>query len=358
VTTDAAWLDDIERRRDEALPVLPTGTGTGTELDLLRMVESAKRQLAEASSLHVVRDIMDKAEALRVYLRSQQEAGEAQNVAAEVALRARRRAGELLAEMPGFGRGKKLVTMTDLGIGQSDSKRWQRIAGLPEGTFEEYIHATIEADKELTTAGALKLARQLLAQQTTTPTEADEPCSGIVGSLSDLIADGRKFRTVYADPPWRYGNQGTRASTDNHYGTMTVDDICAEPVSQVVEDDAHLHLWTTNAFLFDARRVMEAWGFEYKSCFIWVKPQMGIGNYWRVSHEFMLFGIRGTCPFLARDEMSWAQLDRTEHSSKPDAIRVKVEKVSPGPYLEMYGRVFMPDSPWTVYGNQVKRRLF
>lgn len=171
------------------------------------------------------------------------------------------------------------------------------------------------------------------------------------GCVSELDTTQPAFGTVYADPPWQYGNQGTRAATDNHYPTMDVDDICELPVAKVVLPDAHLHLWTTNAFLFDAKRVMEAWGFEYKSCFVWVKPQMGIGNYWRVSHEFMLFGVRGSAPFRDRSLMSWASFDRTKHSAKPSEIRQLIERASPGPYLEMFGRQQV--NGWTVFGNQI-----
>ncbi|HSH45129.1 MAG TPA: LmbU family transcriptional regulator [Longimicrobiales bacterium] len=90
-----------------------------------------------------------------------------------------------------------------------------------------------------------------------------------VEDLSVLSGRGDRFATIYADPPWQYGNQATRASTDNHYSTMAVDEICGLPVAQLATENAHLHLWTTNAFLHDAMtRVMPSWGFEYKSMFI------------------------------------------------------------------------------------------
>ncbi|MCC6127448.1 MAG: hypothetical protein IT426_21020 [Pirellulales bacterium] len=177
--------------------------------------------------------------------------------------------------------------------------------------------------------------------------------SGIAIDLQTLIQAGRRFSTIYADPPWPYNNQATRAATCNHYPAMTLDEICNEPVKTLCEDNAHLHLWTTNAFLLNAFEVMDAWGFDYKSCFIWVKPQMGIGNYWRVSHEFLLFGIRGKSPFLDKGQRSWIEMERTEHSRKPAEVRNLIEKVSPGPYLEMYGRQVPSNSTWTVYGNQV-----
>ncbi len=173
--------------------------------------------------------------------------------------------------------------------------------------------------------------------------------------LTRLVADGRRYGCIYADPPWQYGNQGTRAATGNHYSGMTIEELMAMPIQDLAADDAHLHLWTTNAFLFESLKIMEAWGFEYKSCFVWVKPQMGLGNYWRVSHEFMLFGLRGKKPFGSRSEMSWGQYPRSIHSRKPDEVRKKIEKVSGGPYLELFGR--MPVRGWTVYGNQITRDM-
>lgn len=173
--------------------------------------------------------------------------------------------------------------------------------------------------------------------------------------LAALAATGVRFSTIYADPPWLYGNQGTRAATGNHYGGMTVEDIAALPISDLTLPDAHLHLWTTNGFLFESRAIIEAWGFTYKSCFVWVKPSMGIGNYWRVSHEFLLFAVKGTCPFRDRGQMSWMEIPRGEHSRKPDKIRRTIETVSPAPYLELFGRE--PSQGWTVWGNEIERGL-
>lgn len=181
-----------------------------------------------------------------------------------------------------------------------------------------------------------------------------ETCA--ISDLQNLIEHGKKFSTIYADPPWKYSNQATRSSTNNHYDTMTVDEISELPVPKLTSDNAHLHLWTTNAFIFESLKVIEAWGFEYKSCFIWAKPQMGIGNYWRVSHEFMLFGLKGKQPFLDRGQMSWREINRTKHSKKPEEIASIIEKVSPGPYLELFGRQTREN--WTVWGNEIKRTLF
>ena len=101
------------------------------------------------------------------------------------------------------------------------------------------------------------------------------PIGESVSSLWKLVDEGHKFPTLYADPPWSYNNEASRGAAANHYPTMSVDEICAEPVDQLAADNAHLHLWTTNAFLRDAFAVIDAWGFRIKSCFVWIKNEIG-----------------------------------------------------------------------------------
>ncbi len=195
----------------------------------------------------------------------------------------------------------------------------------------------------------------------TEPTEersSDLLLPSIVNNLQALVEIGAKFSTVYADPPWAYSNTAARGAAENHYRTLPLENIVAEPVKELVTSNAHLHLWTTNAFLRDAFEVINAWGFTYKSCLVWVKPQLGMGNYWRVSHEYLLLGVRGSLPFQDRACRSWQVARRTAHSCKPFLFRQLIERVSPGPYLELYGREEHPNVGWTVYGNQVERRLF
>lgn len=330
----------------------------------LVVLNKARQQLAEAKTLLEVKAIRDVGRASLTWAKQQRDIGfEAQVDAAEITLRAERRLGEMLAEMklPGRGGGDTRSSdamslgqsLTGHGITRKQSSRWQAEAKVDENAFGKWVRECRETQTLPTQSALIKLGRQ----QPEPPTIIDIPQdsdSRVVASLNEL--SGETFQCIYADPPWRYGNQGTRAATDNHYITMTVDEICDEPVAELAADNAHLHLWTTNGFLFDAKRVMEAWGFTYKSCLVWVKPQMGIGNYWRVSHEFLLFGIRGRLPFGDRGQMSWVQADREKHSKKPHVFREIIERVSPGPRLELYGRSIIPG--WTVYGNQISETLF
>jgi N6-adenosine-specific RNA methylase IME4 len=223
------------------------------------------------------------------------------------------------------------------------------VAALPEEEADSLLKRASEESLSTRELRA-EVAKIRSAAQIHAPVASADTCT--IADLTQLAESGKRFGTIYADPPWLYDNQGTRAATGNHYGGMTVDELCALPVRKLADDDAHLHLWITNGFLFDAPRIFDAWGFEFRSTFVWVKPQMGIGNYWRVSHEFMLLGVRGSLRFRRRDQMSWLSVDRGIHSRKPKEVRQIIEKVSLGPFLELYGREPL-SAPWTVYGNDV-----
>jgi N6-adenosine-specific RNA methylase IME4 len=174
--------------------------------------------------------------------------------------------------------------------------------------------------------------------------------------LNLLVKGGFKYSTIYVDPPWKYGNQSTRSATDRHYNTMTLEEISELPVEELSNKDSFLHLWTTNAFLFSAERLIKAWGYEYKSVFVWVKTQMGIGNYWRVSHEFLLTAKRGNPKWKNKSLMSWGEFPRTKHSRKPMEVRRYIESACSGPRLELFGRELHKN--WDVWGDEIDVGLF
>lgn len=180
--------------------------------------------------------------------------------------------------------------------------------------------------------------------------------------------------TLIADPPWRYGNTATRAAAQGHYDTLTIPQLCGEELlpngTNLVKDvilpktttPAHLYLWTTAGHLPDAFRVMEAWEFTYKTYLIWVKPQMGMGNYFRISTEIVLFGIRGGMRTQDMGLMNYFTAKRGKHSAKPQKFYDLVAKASPGPYLEMFARCNKGSQVtcmcssclrgWEIWGNQ------
>lgn len=196
-----------------------------------------------------------------------------------------------------------------------------------------------------------------IAARATKQVKAAEPLETCdVPDLWELVNDGITFGTIYADPPWQYGNQGTRAATDNHYPTMTMDELIALPVGRLAAMPSHLHLWVTSSFLPEGLRLMKEWGFEYKTNFVWKKPQIGLGNYFRMNHEQMLVGVRGSLTFAEHDIPSCQEWDRGRHSAKPDDVRDMVARVSPGPRLEMFARTSRND--WMTWGNQIDKDLF
>ena len=169
-----------------------------------------------------------------------------------------------------------------------------------------------------------------------------------------------EFRTFVADPPWQYGNTAARGAAENHYGTMTIEELCAlDAVPKHAADNAHLYMWTTSSHLPQAFDVMSAWGFEYKTYLVWVKPQIGMGNYFRTCTELVLFGVRGSMRTQARDIRNWFKAPRSKHSAKPEIFHELVMKASPGPYLELFSRCTGAGCAcakcrfgWTVWGNQ------
>lgn len=234
-------------------------------------------------------------------------------------------------------------------IANAEVDRWRKLGAIPDEDREAY-YCSFE-----------KWSRDALLKWWKSKNVEGAVVRNAIGVddcvLTDDLAslNGQKFGTIYADPPWAYGNQGTRAATGNHYGTMSIADICALPVRELAADDAHLHLWTTNAFLRESFDLIDAWGFEYKSCAVWCKPQMGIGNYVRVSHEFLMIAVRGDCKsFKKKNVMSWFEHPRGKHSAKPDYWRHVIEENSPGPRLELFGREQVPG--WTIFGNQINEQ--
>lgn len=175
--------------------------------------------------------------------------------------------------------------------------------------------------------------------------------TGWTNDLTPLITEGVTFGCIYSDPPWDYDHRGHPHSAASHYSTMSLEALTALPVAQLADANSHLHLWTTTNFLYPAYDLLHAWGFTYKSILVWQKPGLGIGNYWRINTEFLLLGIRGNARrFRRKDLPNIYTGKRGQHSRKPDVVRTWIEQVSPGPYLELFGREAVDG--WTVYGNE------
>lgn len=185
-------------------------------------------------------------------------------------------------------------------------------------------------------------------------------------AAEDLLkfAKGRRFATVLADPPWRFVNRTGKMAPEhrrlNRYGTMTTDEICALPVSDLLADTAHLYLWVPNAVLPDGLRVLESWGFTYKTNLIWHKIRKdggpdgrGVGFYFRNVTEMILFGVRGKnarTRDAGRSQVNFIASRKQEHSRKPDEQYRLIEECSSGPFLELFARGSRRG--WSCWGEQ------
>lgn len=172
----------------------------------------------------------------------------------------------------------------------------------------------------------------------------------------------KKFSTIVADPPWNYGTGAIKGSInlENHYSTLSVEQICSIDVSSVAADNAHLYLWTTNAFMVEAHAIAESWGFTPKTILTWVKtkkknpaePSMRCGYWYRGATEHMLFCVKGRLRLKGKQCRPTAYLSqRLPHSVKPEWSYQLIEEQSFGPYLEMFSR--RKRVGWCHWGNEV-----
>jgi len=177
----------------------------------------------------------------------------------------------------------------------------------------------------------------------------------------------KKYKTILADPPWRYRQnlgRGKKAGDSTRgglpYSTLSVNQIMKLPVNDLADKDSMLFLWTTNAHIHDALHVMEIWGFTYKTMITWMKHHFGLGYWFRGQTEHLLFGVKGKPRSKFKGVhgatgMSWSTLiyaKRTKHSKKPEIFYKMIEDVSEPPRLELFAR--RKRCGWDVWGNEVR----
>lgn len=179
-----------------------------------------------------------------------------------------------------------------------------------------------------------------------------------------------KYGAILADPPWTFETWGdqTNASTyvARHYNTMSAEEIANLPVESLAAKDCVLAIWITWPTLIHALKVIERWGFVYKTCaFSWMKadpfrlfadeatPIMGAGYWTRSNTEPCLLATRGKPKRLNADVRQGIIAPRREHSRKPDGIHERIERLVKGPYLELFAR--QRRKGWTCWGNELDK---
>jgi N6-adenosine-specific RNA methylase IME4 len=172
------------------------------------------------------------------------------------------------------------------------------------------------------------------------------------------LPTARRWPILLADPPWRYEHQlfsSTWKDIEDHYPTLALEEICALPVAEIASENALLFLWVPAPKLAESFKVIEAWGFDYRTGLVWVKHAIGMGNYVRQKHEHLLIARRGEIPMPATADrpVSVFEAPRREHSRKPEASYEMIEAMYPSlPRIELFARHARPG--WAAWGNEVR----
>jgi len=174
----------------------------------------------------------------------------------------------------------------------------------------------------------------------------------------DIKNTNETFRVIYADPAWSYNDKQDTpqlGGAAKHYDTMTINELCKLPVNNISEKNSILFLWVTSPLLEDAFQVVNAWGFKYKTSFIWNKVKHNMGHYNSVRHEILLVCTKGSCtPDNKKLYNSVQSIERNNnHSEKPiEFINIIDDLYNYGNKLEMFCRTIKKEN-WYGWGNEL-----
>lgn len=162
----------------------------------------------------------------------------------------------------------------------------------------------------------------------------------------------KKYQIIYADPPWQYKRKG-KYCAGRYYDTMTVKEICHLPIKSISDENCILFLWTTNSFLPESFKVIEDWGFEYKTCLTWKKSHFGLGYWLWGQTEHCLIASKGKhkriVPPVATTIL---EAKKSKHSKKPEEMYDIIDKFPSDSKIELFAR--QKREGWDVWGNEVE----
>lgn len=178
-----------------------------------------------------------------------------------------------------------------------------------------------------------------------------------------LKKQSKKYSVIYADPPWTYKDKCTAGErgTFYKYKTMTEEEIKNLKVKSISANDCVLFMWVTWPMLFNAEKIIKAWGFTYKTIgFVWVKQNkkadtlfMGMGNWSRSNSEICLLCTKGKPKRINASVHSIVMSHLEEHSKKPARVRDNIVHLCGDvPRIELFARETI--TGWDVWGNEVE----
>lgn len=333
----------------------------------LAQYDRARAALAEIVSVNEALSILDEIAMLRHHAKRVQDRTLMAD-AAEIQFRAEVRLGELLieAEKRGLlhvGRPKKSdaentsksegFTLKEIGVGHKLSAASQHKASISERAQL----AMIERMREKILSGGATVIDQVATTEEKQERRAAREAN--LGAKQAALPD-KKYGVILADPEWRFEpwsrETGMDRAADNHYPTSCTEVIAARDVPSIAADDCVLFLWATAPMLPQALVVMSAWGFDYKSQYVWFKDKAGTGYWNRNQHELLLIGRRGNvpAPSMGTQWLSVQVRAAGPHSAKPECFLEMIEQYFPTlPKIELNRRG--PARPgWDAWGNEAE----
>lgn len=321
---------------------LRAGGVAGTKLT---RYDAARTALQQAHAVDEAQEIRNRAEALRAYARQAKDT-DLENWAAEIKLRAERRAGELLKVTPRapggtpYKRGVstrhrvgQVETLAEHGVTRNDSATWQALADVPEDRFEDYIQTERAKAKPIS-------SRQATTTLTKSATRAKRDKKRKARTWPE-----DKYGLIYTDPPWQPvgGVLDPTRKIENQYPTMSREELLAmaDPVKAISAKACALAMWTTSQKIGEACELIDAWGFTVQTGAVWVKPSIGIGFWFRQRHELLVLATVGK-PMTPNEEDrpdSVLEAPRRGHSEKPEEMYARLELMFGDiPRIELFAR--------------------
>ena len=240
-------------------------------------------------------------------------------------------------------------TLADLGVTKMQSSRWQALAAMDDEQFK--------ARKAEATRRAVASVEMTRDEKQEAKRDRREARKVELGARITALPD-KKYGVIVADPEWRFEvysrETGMDRSAENHYPTSDYEAINARDVEAIAAPDCVLFLWATVPMLEKALGTMAAWGFGYKTNFVWIKDRIGTGYWNRNKHELLLLGTRGAVPAPAMGDQFASAIEAPvgEHSAKPEIFLEMIERHYPNvPKIELNCRG-APRAGWDAWGNQ------
>lgn len=179
--------------------------------------------------------------------------------------------------------------------------------------------------------------------------------------MTDIYNTNKKYNIIYADPPWSYKDKKCNGNCESHYETMNIKDICNLPIKNIADKDCVLFLWVTYPMLNEGLKLIEEWGFKYKTIgFQWIKQNksgkgffFGLGRWTRGNSECCLIAVKGKPKRISNSVSQLVFSPLQEHSKKPDIVREKIlELIGDKPRIELFARQSVEG--WDCWGNEVE----